>query len=416
MLINYLKIAIKVLLRRKFFTFISLFGISFTLIVLMVFTALMDHGFKPGGPEHKSERTLGVYNLTMKSPDRRSSYDSACGYRFLDRYVRTLQTPELVALYQQSGSANSFLNGQKITLQRKRTDGAYWRVLDFEFLEGRPISEEDEAGARRVTVINESTRAQFFGNQKAEGKAIHMDGQRFEVIGVVRDVSSLMKSAFAEVWTPISTQKTTAYRDAMVDDFEALLLARSTRDLPKIKEEFQSVLPKVEFPDPKEYNYIMGGADTKLEGFARDFYGQWDEPSASDGKLLATVLGLMLLFMLLPTLNLVNINLSRIMERASEIGLRKAFGASSNTLVFQFVVENVLLTLIGGLIGFFGATLVLSAISASGLIPYASFHLNLRLFFYGLGLILFFGILSGVLPAWKMSRLHPVDALKGKIA
>ena len=52
--------------------------------------------------------------------------------------------------------------------------------------------------------------------------------------------------------------------------------------------------------------------------------------------------------MLLPAINLVNLNVSRILERASEIGVRKAFGASSRTLVGQFVVENVVLTLVGG--------------------------------------------------------------------
>ena len=51
---------------------------------------------------------------------------------------------------------------------------------------------------------------------------------------------------------------------------------------------------------------------------------------------------------LIPTVNLVNINISRIMERASEIGVRKAFGAPARTLVGQFLVENVLLTLVGG--------------------------------------------------------------------
>ena len=119
------------------------------------------------------------------------------------------------------------------------------------------------------------------------------------------------------------------------------------------------------------------------------------------------------LFMLLPTVNLININVSRIMERASEIGVRKAFGASSWTLVGQFVVENVLLTLVGGVIGFLGSWLVLQTFTRSGLIPYAEFNLNYRIFLYGLATAIFFGLFSGVYPAWKMSRLHPVQALKG---
>jgi putative ABC transport system permease protein len=115
----------------------------------------------------------------------------------------------------------------------------------------------------------------------------------------------------------------------------------------------------------------------------------------------------------LPSLNLININLSRILERSSEIGVRKAFGASSWTLVVQFVVENVVLTLIGSLIGLALAVPVLAALNASGVIAYAQLSLNFRIFFQGLALAFFFGLLSGVYPAWRMSRFHPVYALKG---
>jgi putative ABC transport system permease protein len=120
-----------------------------------------------------------------------------------------------------------------------------------------------------------------------------------------------------------------------------------------------------------------------------------------------------LLFITLPTVNLVSINLSRIMERASEIGVRKAFGASSRTLVAQFVMENVVLTVIGGLLAFALATVVLAAISKAQFIPYAVFEVNLRIFAYGMLLAAFFGTVSGVYPAWRMSRMHPVNALRG---
>ena len=121
----------------------------------------------------------------------------------------------------------------------------------------------------------------------------------------------------------------------------------------------------------------------------------------------------MLLFSLLPAVNLVNLNMSRIMERASEIGVRKSFGASSRTLVGQFIVENLVLTLLGGAAGLVLSALALRALNGSGLIPYAQFTMNYRVFLYALGLAVFFGVLSGVYPAWRMSRLHPVAALKG---
>ena len=141
--------------------------------------------------------------------------------------------------------------------------------------------------------------------------------------------------------------------------------------------------------------------------------GQTDFTRTYGGFLTMVLAAAALLFMALPAINLVNLNVSRIMERASEIGVRKAFGASSRTLVVQFVVENLALTVIGGLIGFLLAGFVLRAINQSGLIPYADMTLNLRIFLWGIALAVVFGLLSGVYPAWRMSRVHPVVALKG---
>jgi putative ABC transport system permease protein len=121
----------------------------------------------------------------------------------------------------------------------------------------------------------------------------------------------------------------------------------------------------------------------------------------------------MLLFMLLPALNLVNLNTGRILERSSEIGVRKSFGATSSQLVWQFLVENTLLCLAGGLIALACAAAVLHWLEASNLIPYLKVNLDLAVFGYGMLIAMVFGVLSGVIPAWKMSRLDPVHALKG---
>ena len=102
------------------------------------------------------------------------------------------------------------------------------------------------------------------------------------------------------------------------------------------------------------------------------------------------------------------------MERSSEIGVRKAFGASSLTLVGQFVIENIIITLIGGVVALILAIGILQIINSSSLIPYVNFSLNYRIFFNSLAICLFFGLFSGVYPAFKMSRLQPVDALRGE--
>src|SRR5262249_799672 len=156
-----------------------------------------------------------------------------------------------------------------------------------------------------------------------------------------------------------------------------VFLARSKDDFPAIKEEFQARLSQAEIPD-KDFNHLEGKAETFLEGFGSFFISEATD-SGPSGFILGTPVAA-LLFMLLPTINLININVRRIMERASEIGVRKAFGASSLTLVGQFIIENVLLSLVGGAIGFIGSYLVLQLIARSGFIPYADFHFNYRIF------------------------------------
>ena len=417
MLKNYLKIAFKVFLRRKFFTFISLFAISFTLVVLMVAFAFLDHVFGPNPVESRKERTLGIYFMEMKTPDKNGTWNGTTGYKFLNRNTRNLPNVEQMAIFSEQKQVVSYRNGEKIQSYLKRTDGEYWEILSFHFLEGAGYSADDEKSRNFVAVINAATRQKFFGNETAVGKTIEVDGQNFRVVGVVANVPFLRNVPFADVWVPISTAKTDTYRNELMGDFMATYLARSAADFPAIRDEFKVRLTNVEFPDPKEWNSMNGGMDTYFEAISRELVGSRDDNGRASrpGRLLAAIIIGAILFMLLPTVNLINLNVSRIMERASEIGVRKAFGASSWTLVGQFVVENVILTLLGGALGFVLSRFILQFITGSGWFPYAEFHLNVRVFLGGLGLAVIFGLFSGVYPAWKMSRLHPVQALKGAV-
>ncbi|HEV8629262.1 MAG TPA: ABC transporter permease [Thermoanaerobaculia bacterium] len=410
MLHSYLKLAWKVLLRRKFFTFASLFGVAFTLLVLTVAAALLDDVFAPHPPETRMARTLGLYGMGMTGPE--SSRTSFAGWPFVKRYMRDLPGAEKVALLQLQHEVDSYPHGQKLTSYLKRTDGAFWQVLDFHFLEGQPFTEDDERQARRVAVINETTRSRFFSNGHAVGRTIEMDGQRFRVVGVVEDVPFLRVVPFADVWVPISTARSDSYKREYVGDFFALVLADPAR-MDELRREFAARVAAARPPDPHTFTRFYGGLESLFEFVSRLIFAPHFE-EAHTGSLLGVLAGLALLFMLLPAINLVNLNLSRILERTGEIGVRKAFGASSWTLVGQFVVESLVLSLLGGALGVLLSGIVLWALNGSGLIPYAQLTLNPRVFLWGLAFSAAFGLLSGVYPAWRMSRLHPVEALRGR--
>ena len=100
------------------------------------------------------------------------------------------------------------------------------------------------------------------------------------------------------------------------------------------------------------------------------------------------------------------------MERSSEIGVRKAFGASSKTLVYQFIVENLILTFLGGAIGIVLSWIIIQVINSANLIDNLVLSLNITVLFFAMLTCVVFGLLSGVYPAWRMSKLNVVDALK----
>src|ERR1700712_59743 len=107
MLKNYFKIAIAVLRRRKFFTFISLFGISFTLTILMVLTAFIDKVINDKYPDKKRELLLFVNGIEERGPQ--SLNGGNLSYYFFTHYASTLKTPYKMAISSRFQGTNTYL-------------------------------------------------------------------------------------------------------------------------------------------------------------------------------------------------------------------------------------------------------------------------------------------------------------------
>jgi putative ABC transport system permease protein len=413
MLTNYFKIAIAVLKRRKFFTFISLFGISFTLTILIVLTSFVDHLTGANYPEGNRDKSLYIITLIQKSTKYFYRSNQGASFYYLDHYVKTLKTPAKVAISSFFRATNAYVKNKKLVLDRKYTNDQFWDVMTFKFLEGKPYTLQQINNGERVAVISEDAKKNYFGDVSGVvGKYIEADNVQYRVTGVVKSVPLTMLVSHADIYLPYTVSKTDYKHQSLTGEYCGVILAKSKEDLPKIRAEYASVVSKIK-PDSKDFDLFISAADSYLASFlAATPLG--DPESGKVGKLIFIAAIFVLLFMLLPTLNLININISRIMERSSEIGVRKAFGASGMTLIGQFIVENIILTFFGCAIGIAIAFIVLQVLNGSDLVANMHLTINFTVLIFSLVACLVFGLLSGVYPAWSMSRLQVVTALKAQ--
>ena len=413
MLKNYFKIAIAVLKRRKFFTFISLFGISFTLTILIVITAFVDNITSANYPEVNRERSLYITTVQQKNTKHFSQMNGPASFYYLDTYASTLKTPAKVAISSMFSATNTYVNNKKLVINLKYTNDDFWDVMQYKFIEGKPYTLQQINNGERVAVISEDTKKSYFGDvASVVGKYIEADNVQYRISGVIKSVPVTMVISYGDLFVPYTVSKIDYKHKSLMGQYTAVLLANSKDDLPKIQAEYATVVSKIK-PDNKDFDVFVSRAEPYVESFLSSS-PLGDPETGKLGKMKFIISIFVLLFMLLPTLNLININISRIMERSSEIGVRKAFGASGMTLVGQFVVDNTILTLLGTVIAITLSFIVLQVINNSDLIANMHLSINLTVLYYSLLTCLVFGLLSGVYPAWRMSRLQVVTALKAQ--
>lgn len=414
MLLNYIKIAWKVLLRHPFYTFVTLFGISVTLTVIVVLSSFVNHLFGSHYPETKRDRSLYVQFMTIQDTVRGALNRGPISFKFLSEHTRDLPHTEYTTICSFLGSSTAYSQGRKIKLNHKFTDANFWRVLDFDFIEGKPYNEQNIATNDLVAVITDGLKKQYFGveEEMVTGRNIEIEGVNFRIIGVVKGSPPSRPVSYADIFFPYTAPKSNYQNVELMGNYVAIVLAQRASDRAAIQSEFQSRMNRIKKPIQRfgnEYHTLT----LPIEDYQGTIYETFFANNPGLRNILyAAVAFLVFMLLGLPAINLVNVNVSRILERSSEIGVRKAFGAPVRTLLWQFMIENIFITLLGGVLALILSFLVIGWINHEAWIAYSDLTINPSVFLVSLAVCLLFGLLSGVLPAVRMSRIKIVDALK----
>jgi putative ABC transport system permease protein len=161
------------------------------------------------------------------------------------------------------------------------TNAPFWEVYQFEFVEGKSFNDRDLESAAQVVVISEDTRSKYFGEGvPALGKYVEANNIKYRVIGVVKSVPATMIYANSDIYLPYTLAKSGLKGTSLLGEYKVTLLAKSTADLPLIKEEYSQLLKKIPHPE-KNQEILLSYADSYLESFTREVFGS-EEGSGKD--------------------------------------------------------------------------------------------------------------------------------------
>ena len=279
----------------------------------------------------------------------------------------------------------------------------YLSVQKYEIANGRNFNSDDEKNATKVAIIGETVSSNLFGDMDPINKTVRVGGVPFKIIGLLKAKGDGMGRDQDDVlFVPIST----AQRNLMGSEFpgtvkQIVVQAKDSESLDKAQDEIRNLL--------RERHNIGKNKD---DDFTVSSFTQFLETIKSQKETMSTLLMVVaLISLLVGGIGIMNIMLVSVTERTREIGIRMAIGAKGSDICVQFLIEAIVLSLAGGLIGI--VTGVVGA-EITGLIwsDTVSIIISLSPIIASFCFAGFVGIAFGFYPAWKASKLNPIDALR----
>ena len=286
---------------------------------------------------------------------------------------------------------NNSLEGVTITgTDEEKTSGAY-----PEF--GRDLSALDVENRRDVCVIGWEVANKLFSNKNPLGERIKIAGRSFKVIGVLEKQGEIFgHSLDQEVKIPIGVFFKLFGHHRWIT---IIAKVKDPKMMEEAKDEIRGILRRVRnVPPGKEDDFSINQMDIVVDMYKK-----------LTSALYAAAIGVGAISLLVGGIGIMNIMLVSVTERTREIGIRKAIGARKRDVLWQFLIESVVISGVGGLIGIvlgFGVGKIIASISP---LPAS---ISLWSIFLGIGFSSAVGIFFGIYPASKAARLNPIEALR----
>ena len=417
MIKQHIKQAVQLLKENRLVSCISIIGTALSIAMVMVVVLLFQIQLSGYYPEYNRDRMLYIQGTEATSKNGTDTNRGGMSAEVVRECFYSLKTPEKVTAIYSEDLPISLPNKRLFKEYNvKYTDDGFWSIFNFRFITGKPFEKADFLSGIPKAVITDQTARELFGTTDVLGKNIVINFINYSITGVVKEVSRAARDSYAEAWIPYTTKDqlmSLQYADGVSGGFNVCILAKHSKDFASIRTELKQQTAR--------YNE---GKQLYKVGFAENPISRLDIAMGSEGfrkvdyKDFILETGSLVLFMLLvPALNLIGVTQASIQRRKSEVGLRKAFGATYSKRVSQILYENLVITLLGGALGLLFSFGLLN-ISKDFLLQNNTMINSDMLFQPGtfvatLFFVLLMNFLSAGIPALRIAKQPIVEALKG---
>jgi putative ABC transport system permease protein len=299
-------------------------------------------------------------------------------------------------------SANVMSDEQNWYTQVQGTSPEYLEVRNWNLSSGVPFTQADLDGRTKVCLLGKTVLDKLFPDEDPVGQTVRIRSMPFQVIGVL---DSKGQSSFGQDYDDVILVPATTLQSKLQGGIKTVLngavmiSARSAETVKRAQKEITSLL--------RDRHHIQPGGEDDF--MINDLTELANARQSEKSTMLAMLAGVALVSLLVGGIGIMNIMLVSVTERTKEIGLRCAIGAKPGQILTQFLVEALTLSVIGGLIG-----VGLGVIAASFIAAKIDWPLLIRAdaALVALGFSAFVGLSFGIYPAYRASRLDPIEALR----